>query len=223
MVAVFYRVARQVTSPSGARASFEVPTQSLRLTTVNVHREQRLPDRTAAHIAAGDPDYVFLHEVHGKQLAQIQRQLGGKLSASTYYPLQNLPDADNDLGNAILSKYPLENSRPIPNHMKGACGVWAVSIVDGRRFYVACLRLSGGQGDERAQEMKNFTKAWESQARPPIIAAVDGDLPDTDGLLRLNSNGKWLASNHWSGEKSRIQDGIDQIEVVGKGGTSGKR
>ena len=223
MVAVFYRAARQFTSPSASRNAFQAPTQTLRLITFNVHRELRLPDKTATLIAAGDPDYLFLQEVHGKRLPEIQRQLGGKLSASTYYPLQNLPDADNDLGNAILSKYPLENGRPIPNHMKGACGVWAVSVVDGRRFYVACMRLSGGQGDERAQEMKNFTKAWESQERPPIIAAVDGDLPDIDELLRLDSQGKWLASNHWSGKKSKTQDEMDQIEVVGKGGTSSKR
>src|SRR5258706_330359 len=190
---------------------------------ISLLRELARPDNPPTVIAAGDPDYLFLQEVPGKRLPDIHRQLGGKLSASTYYPLQNLPDADNDLGNAILSKFPLENGRPIPNHMKGACGVWAVSVIDGRRFYVACMRRSGGQSDERAQEMKNLTKAWQSQERPPIIAAVDGDLPDIDELLRLDSQGKWLASNHWSGKKSKTQDEMDQIEVVGKGGTSSKR
>ena len=45
------------------------------------------------------------------------------------FPLQDVPDADNEIGIVIFSKHPLADARPIPNHMKGACGVWASTII----------------------------------------------------------------------------------------------
>jgi hypothetical protein len=213
MVAVFFKAARHFTSPSAAsRATFDAPAKALRLSAFNLHRALRLPDDIATVLASDDPDYVFLQEVHGKQLAEIQRELGGKLVVSTYYPLQTLPDADTDLGNAILSKYPLEDGRPVPNHMNGACGVWAVSVVDGRRFYVACLRLS--ESTEGEKELGNLMKAWESLGKPPTVAALGAAMAGAPSAM--DAEREWWMSEHWKGVGSKVQDDVHRINVMGR-------
>ena len=72
------------------------------------------------------------------------------------------------------------------------CGVWASSLVDGKRFEVACLRLSEMSG--AGAEMENFRKAWESSSKPPILAVVEsgGEWPTPAGLgITLRRLWKW--------------------------------
>ena len=193
----FYRAAHDLTRSANSSASYGVPAMPLRLASYNAKRQAHLPDEVIAEILRRDSDYVFLQETRGKMLPDLQHRMGEKYIATAYYPLQNLPDADNDIGIAILSKYPLEDGRPIPNHMNGACGVWASSLIDGKRFEVACLRPSetGGAG----AEMENFKKAWESSSKPPILAAVEsgGEWQTPPGFLSADSDRIWLFSKEW--------------------------
>jgi hypothetical protein len=214
MVLAFFWAARKATHPDVSSVSFGVPSMPLRLVSWNVKREAQLADAVAEQIRRFDPDFLFLQETHGKALPDLQRQLGGKLVSITYYPLQNVPLADNDIGNAILSKYPLEEGRPIPNHMNGACGVWASTIVEKRRFYVACLRLS----EKRQEELANFAKAWESLGKPPMVAAVerDADSLEVTGLTWHAEDRIWLFSGDWIGSGATTSANAHRIEVRGK-------
>lgn len=214
MVLAFFRAARKATHPDISSVSFGVPSTPLRLMSLNANRDTQLPDSVAERIRKFDPDFLFLQETHGKSLPDLQRQLGGKLVSIAYYPLQNVPLAENDIGSAILSKYPLEEGRPIPNHMNGACGVWASTIVENRRFYVASLRLSGKKQDE----LTNFAKAWESLGKPPMLAADghDADSLELAGLLPQPEDRVWLFSADWTGSGAAPSESTHQIEVHGK-------
>ena len=44
-------------------------------------------------------------------------------------------------GNAVLSRYPLYDARSIPNPGGGSFGVWAWSIIDGKKFMIGCVHL----------------------------------------------------------------------------------
>jgi hypothetical protein len=224
MVLAFFWAARKATHPVASSASFGVPSTPLRLMSLNVKRESQLAESAADRVRQFDPDVLFLQETHGKALPELQRQLGGKLVSIAYYPLQNVPLADNDIGNAILSKYPLEEGRPIPNHMNGACGVWASTIVENRRFYVACLSLSG----KKQEELANFSKAWESLGKPPMLVAVDHDADSLEvtGLIGHPEDPTWLFSVDWIGSGAATSQGAHQIEVRGttlSGGAESKR
>ena len=202
----FYRYARRVTDSAHSAVPFGVPARTLRVVSLNVDRERGISDSQISAIQKGNPDYLFLQEIHGKSLGDLQRRLGGSLTGSAYYPLQNRADAETDVGVAILSKFPLEESRPIPNHMNGACGVWAASAVDGRRFYVACLKLSGA--DSKA-ETGNFVKAWISLDKPPILAAVEGK---EGAAMPLESDSIGFHSPEWAAENAVDRDGTHLVE-----------
>ena len=210
----FYRAAHDLTRPANSFASYGIPAKPLRLVSFNAKRQAHLPDEVIAEILRRDPDYVFLQETRGKMLPDLQHRLGEKYIATAYYPLQNLPDADNDIGIAILSKYPLEDGRPIPNHMNGACGVWASSLIDGKRFEVACLRPSEIGGAR--SEMENFKKAWESSSKPPILAAVEsgGEWHMPAGFLSPDSARIWLFSKEWRATEPATVNGV-HFAVIG--------
>ena len=206
----FYGYARRVTDSAHSAVPIGVPTRSLRVVSLNVDHDRGISDRQISAIREDNPDYLFLQEIHGKSLGDLQRRLGGSLTGSAYYPLQNRPDAETDVGVAILSKFPLEESRPIPNHMNGACGVWAASVVDGRRFYVACLKLS--DADSKA-ELGNFVKAWRSLDKPPILTAVQGK---EGGAMPLESDSIGFHSPEWSAENEVNRDGMHLVEFRAK-------
>ena len=206
----FFRYARRGTDFAQSAVPIGVPARSLRVVSLNVDHERGISEQQISAIRESNPDYLFLQEIHGKSLGDLQRRLGGSLTGSAYYPLQNRPDAETDIGVAILSKFPLEESRPIPNHMKGACGVWAASVVDGRRFYVACLKLS--PADSKA-ELGNFVKAWRSLGKPPILAAVEGKESES---TPLESDAIGLHSPEWAAEDVGNRDGMHTIEYGDK-------
>jgi hypothetical protein len=208
MTSAFYWAAHRATQPIIAGPDFAIPEKPLRLISLNLKR-QGLSDAMADQIRRIDPDVLFLQETRGTTLPEIQRRLGGSLIASAYFPLQNLPDADSDTGVAILSKCVLGESRPIPNHMSGACGVWASTVIDGRRFYVACLRLS--ESKDRMAEMTHFVKAWDSLGKPPMLSAVEGgnaiDAPE------FNGNPPWLISKVWTMTGAAGSGGVHSVQV----------
>jgi endonuclease/exonuclease/phosphatase (EEP) superfamily protein YafD len=216
----FYRAAHDLTHPSNSASELGIPARPLRLASFNAKRQSHLLDEVIAEILRRNPDYLFLQETRGKTLPDLQHRLGEKYVATAYYPLQNLPDADNDVGIAILSKYPLEEGRPIPNHMNGACGVWASSLVDGKRFEVACLRPSetGGAG----AEMENFRKAWESLSKPPILAAVEsgGEWQTPPGFLSADSDRIWLFSKEWRTTEPATVNGVHFVVIDSSESTS---
>lgn len=211
----FYRYARSLTNLSQSTIPIGVPSRPLNVISLNIRTEAGPTELQISRIRELDPDFVFLIEVHGKSLGNLQRQLGGRLTQSAYYPLQNRQEAETDVGVAILSKYPLREGRPIPNHMNGACGVWAVAEIEGRRFYVACLKISesGQQGTDPKAEMGNFRKAWTSLGKPPILAAVAGNVSNE---FSLEKNAVGFHSPEWLATESDETEGLHVIRFVGR-------
>ena len=191
----FYIAAHHGDNPSPRSAAYGVPIGTIRCLSCNLHEVPPSP-ALAEQIRRLAPDIVFLQEVDGKQLPQLARELGqGAFTADAYYPAQNLESTTT--GNAILSRRPLYESRAIPNHMKGACGVWATTVIDDRKFYVACLRLS----DNPETEMANFLKAWQALGSPPIIAAIEARGTMTIDDLSFAADSTIGHSNQWRSSK----------------------
>ena len=203
----FYAYARSMTHAAHSTAPIGVPARSLRVISINVDRGDGISEKQSSAIRESDPDCLFLQGIHGKSLGDLQRRLGGRLNESAYYPLPHQPGAETDLGVAILSKFPLEEGRPIPNHMNGACGVWAASVVDGRRFYVACLKLSEADANG---ELQNFVKAWDSLGKPPILAAVEGK---REGAMMLEPDSIGFHSSEWAVKNAGSRDGMHRVEM----------
>jgi hypothetical protein len=212
ILVIFFRAAHRATGSSAARDPLGVPSRSLKLAALNLHGESSLPDATARLVRQDDPDFLFLHEVRGKDIRQLQKDLGSAFVAAAYYPLQNLPSAAVEIGDAILAKAPLADARPIPNHMSGAAGVWASATIDGRRFFVASLRLS----EHASDELSNFVKAWKSLHEPPIIAAADSApsrMPEIHPLTQVAEDPTWLLSNDWRPQGPHRDDPVHRLTV----------
>ena len=99
--------------------------------------------------------------------------------------------------------------------MDSACGVWASSEVDGKRFYVACLKISaaGEHGSDAKKEIENFQKAWISLGKPPIIAVVAGNVT---GELSLEKDATGFHSVEWTATETAESDGIHTLYFSGR-------
>jgi len=117
-------------------------------------------------------DVVFARDVMGNALDTFASQLGmtQKPRAEAFYPAQNLSEQPTS-GNAIFSRFPLYESRSIPNK-GGSFGVWAVAVVDGKKFMLASIVLS----DQKDKELAMLKKAWIELGSPPMI--IGGDFAD---------------------------------------------
>jgi endonuclease/exonuclease/phosphatase family metal-dependent hydrolase len=94
--------------------------------------------------------------------------------------------------------------------------VWAVGVVDGKKFHVACVHLSATwkaslshaneQANRRHSELRNLRAAWDALGRPPIVVGGDfNQLPVgnnyfvmterwTDALASLGKTGNTFKS-----------------------------
>src|SRR5436190_1939495 len=131
------------------------------------------------------PDFVFLQEVESADVFEMAKQLGMEQTYDVrlYHPSVNLAGPRASWGNVIFSKYPVYEAGSIPNPGGGSFGVWAVAVVDVKKFVVADVHLSATwnakpshikeSGENRYRELSNLAQAWRDRGSPPIIIAGD--------------------------------------------------
>ena len=142
--------------------------------------DRLVKELAASRAAAAGPDFLLLQRVDQTDVGRLSAAMGieaDKSSDRSVFDISvNAEPTDGSWGNAILSAGPMYEGRAIPNEGGGGIGVWAVSVMDGRRFRIASVDLIEGTGDQagRSQdlEVEHFREAWQAAGDEPMILAM---------------------------------------------------
>ena len=213
LVGGLFLAPRPQSPPAPVDASWGVPPRKLRFVSYNILHNQRGLDKVAAEVRKLEPDFVFMQEVEFADAPEIAKALG---MTETFHPRLyetsvNLAGPRASWGNLILSRHPLYEAQSIPNPGGGSFGVWAVAVVDGKKFVVADVHLSATwnanpkhikqSGENRNRELANLIAAWKDRGPPPII--VGGDF----NQIPMGNNYA-LMTQEWT-------DALDQLDHTG--------
>ena len=166
----------------------------LRVLTYNIHKciggidRQYWPERIAQVIEQQNPDVALLQEVDsGVPRSNQDHQvdwLGERLEYRHRAFQPNVTVGNGCYGNAILSRYPIENRCDIDLTMRlkkaRRCLVAGIRLPDNRLLNAACLHL-GLAGFERKWQLRKLLKtlgstSGNSMNGPPLV--VGGDFND---------------------------------------------
>jgi endonuclease/exonuclease/phosphatase family metal-dependent hydrolase len=194
-----------------------VPDRSVRFVSYNILHNQRGLQRVVDEIKKLDPDFVLLQEVESADVLIMAEALGMRSwhQRRAYQKSSNLAGSSAKWGNVIFAKHPLYECESIPNPGGGSFGVWAVTVVDGRKFVLANIHLNATwnanpihikkSGEARWKELNNLHDAWKQRGSPPIV--IGGDFNQiplgnnyelmtrdwADGLLNLGKDANTFA------------------------------
>ncbi|HEX6469197.1 MAG TPA: endonuclease/exonuclease/phosphatase family protein [Streptosporangiaceae bacterium] len=184
-----------VTAPAVAGPG---PAHRFQLVAYNIHEavgpDFRLdPERVARTIEAGRADVVLLQEVGRGRLGSGTTDTAGWLARRLRMHLIWGPGADNQSGNAVLSRLPIRSSGSGRLPQAGGAQVpgyvWArLELGGGRTVDVWSTRLDDAAGTDRApvvQAAKLLT-AWGGGPRTVIAASVHSGAVDAAALDRLS-------------------------------------
>jgi len=161
------------------------PDRPLRVVSFNILHNQRGAAQVEDTIRRLSPDVVFLQEVESRDVVPMAAALGMQqhYHPRAYHASENLAGRRASWGNLILSKHPLYSAGSIPNPGGGSFGVWAVTVIDNRKFLLANVHLSATwkmnpahireQGNHRHKELTNLVTAWRDLGAPPMIVGGD--------------------------------------------------
>lgn len=176
MLLAFFKVPRGgIPAPA---AEWGVPERRVRIVSCRLGTNPKERDRVAAEVRRIAPDYLLLQDAGADQVDSLakQLQLNGGGSGPIFYPTAE--QGNDSRGNAILATRPLYDGRSIPNPGGESFGVWASSIIDGRKFVIASVDLAGLAptaipASTREHEFGNLLRAWHALHDPPMIVAGD--------------------------------------------------
>jgi endonuclease/exonuclease/phosphatase family metal-dependent hydrolase len=172
-------------SPAPAAAQFGVPRRPLKVVSYNILHNQRGAEGVVQALEKIDADFILLQEVEHAHIVDLAAALGLEkyYLSGAYQPSANLAGADASWGNCILSKYPLFEAGSIPNPGGGSFGIWAVALVDDRKFLIADVHLSATwnanplhitqSGENRSRELTALFDAWHARGAVPMIVGGD--------------------------------------------------
>jgi endonuclease/exonuclease/phosphatase family metal-dependent hydrolase len=176
---------RASSPPAPGEVRFAAPPRKLRFVSYNILHGQRGLERIAAEINKLEPDFVLLQEVesqHAPALARVLK-MDQNFYPQLYHTSVNLAGPRASWGNLVLSRHKMYAADSIPNPGGGSFGVWAVAVVDEKKFYVANVHLSATwnanpkhikeSGVNRYKELSNLAKAWRDLGSPPIVIGGD--------------------------------------------------
>lgn len=165
----------------GSYAGSPEPDPTLRVVTFNVEYGQRI-DRAiqglSSHPALRGADVLVLQEVHAPGVDQIARALGMNY---VYFPASRDKRSGRDMGNAILSPWPIEEPRklllPHTSRLIHRARAAVTALVETNGWSVRVysvhlgspLGISGGKRREQAEVV-----LADAEANPgPVIVAGD--------------------------------------------------
>jgi endonuclease/exonuclease/phosphatase family metal-dependent hydrolase len=149
--------------------------------TFNVEYARRIPEAIAALRAPplADADVVTLQEMDAPGVAAIADALG---LAYVYYPASRTPKTGHDFGNAVLSPWPIEESRKVllPGRSRGIhqarAAVAATLRIGGQRLVVYSVHLTSPFGMGSGGRAKQADAVLADADRSPYPVVVAGDL-----------------------------------------------
>jgi endonuclease/exonuclease/phosphatase family metal-dependent hydrolase len=177
------------------------PTE-IRVVTFNIEYARRVDRAVAAlqrYEALRNPDVLFLQEMDAAGVDVMARALSLNY---VYYPASRSPKTGRDFGNAVLSPWPIAESRklPLPHpsrilHQARAAVAARIQIA-GLDVQVYCLHLGsplGISGGQRRRQAAVVLADAQKQTDPVIIA---GDI-NSKGLGKAFTSAgyKWATEN----------------------------
>lgn len=170
---------------AGLPAAAAQPGASARLkaVTYNIHWNRAGGLRIIEALRPIDADIILLQEAPEADLGSIAGALRGGRGAGLHiaygarFPTERW-------GQAILSRLPLERVAPIcwPGREE-AFGVWAETVVGGKRFAIACVHLTPTQSARpwhllereraRREEIEVVLRLWRQRGSPPLLLGGD--------------------------------------------------
>jgi hypothetical protein len=172
------------------------PHHKLRFVSYDLARQPPANEPMLPVIVKLDPDYVLLQDVNEDDVVEIAQFFGMQHSyhPQLYQRSEHLAGKRGTWGNVILSRQSLYQGSPLGG-IRGGFGAWAASIVDDRKFFVACVHFAAG--DPGVAEAKTLQEIWKSRGSPPLVAAVLPSDPKPPGGMEFlqkaaGSNGVWF-------------------------------
>jgi endonuclease/exonuclease/phosphatase family metal-dependent hydrolase len=184
---------------SSAYAAARAAGPSLRVVTFNIEYALRMDQAIAAlrdHPKLRDADLITLQEMDAPGTDRVARALGLNY---VYYPASLHPKYGRDVGNAVLTPWPIESSfkLPLPHRSRllrqARAAVGAIVLVGDHRLRVYSVHLGSpfgaSPGQRRDQLAVVLCHAREGSG--PVVVA--GDLNSSSLGNRLEADGySWL-------------------------------
>lgn len=160
--------------PTGARTGVHV-------VSFNIEHAERIPQAIAIlqrHEPLRDADVLALQEMDLPGTVAIAQALGLNYA---YYPASRRPPHGKDMGEAVLSPWPIETSWKVPMpHLtnlihRARAAVAARILVDGRPLVVYSVHLGSpwGMGATRRREQAQAVLADADKQQVPVVIAGD--------------------------------------------------
>ena len=176
---------------------FGVPARKLRIVAYDLARQHPQVDPMFARIASLSPDYLLLQGVNEDDSVEIAQsmQMEKSFHPQLYQRCQDIAGRKGTWGNLILSRNSLYEGAPI-GEVRGGFGANAVSIVDGRKFFLADIHFAAGEKAAAEAETFRLTMEWALGRLPTILAVLPSDPKPPTSLdflpVTLSPGGEWF-------------------------------
>jgi hypothetical protein len=165
--------------PAPPGVAFGAPDTPLRVVVYDLTTDDRpVPaDSIAADVRgpAPGPDYVLLLGLEADQAPPLAAAMGMQESFEPrLYQRVRRPGRREPVGACLLSRRPLYDASPLRTSPREVYGVCAVSVVDGRKFLLACVSLPDGTGGAGpGTPVGALIDSWRGAGAPPMLVAGD--------------------------------------------------
>lgn len=180
-VATLLLVAPVLRLPASSQASASAP--SVKVMTFNVHWSGRSAAQFTALVRAAEPDVILLQEVGRRTADTLNAAL------REHYPHRRFCNDWTGCDSALLSRWPIVESRHILRGEGSPPAIDAVVEILGRRVRIVGVHLMNPEGPRRQQrEMEWLSRHLASARGTPLIVAGDFNLtPWTFTLARFTA------------------------------------
>jgi endonuclease/exonuclease/phosphatase family metal-dependent hydrolase len=161
-------------------------------------------------------DFVMLEELEAEHIGPMSSALR---LPYVYHPKMypQKPPIQNWPGVALMSRYPLYDAKPLRTADGATFGVWAYTVVEGRKFAVVTVHLRATTSPSpakvlemnrvRSEQLKVLIDTWRAEDSPPLVVGGDFNQPAVgENYARmieqftdvLDSLGKDFVTHRWT-------------------------